>query len=268
MVYIKKIKNKIRKYFISSHIFPENKELIELFSTFNNAVILGSSESINNLDLTVFNNDFVITMGNFYEHSDIEVINPKVHVFAASHPPLTEKVLRDWWCRCNQILPKNTILLIEKRDAIIAREVFPNRKIFFYSYGGNLPVDLTKKILSPWSVTIVGLQLAIYCRIPKIMLFGVNHDWQCINKYTHFYSHDNPSLEYYLKNEKIQISYENQKQPFPKERLYREYELYQQYESLKKESESLNLKIINGDPFSFFDVFPFDKQNQIIKSRK
>ena len=75
----------------------------------------------------------------------------------------------------------------ERFQLKIAKEIFADRKIFFYSYGGSLPVDLTKKILSPWSVTVVGIQLAIYCKIPKIILLGVNHDWQCIKKYTHFY---------------------------------------------------------------------------------
>lgn len=259
-----KIKNKIRSKFVSQELFPENKLLPELFGSYTQAVLLGSGPSISNLDLTVFKDDFVITMGNFYEHPDIEKINPKIHIFAASHPPITEKVLIDWWTRCHEVLPKQTPLLIEKRDRETAQQVFKGRKLFFYSYGGTLPVDFTKSILSPWSVTLVGLQLAVYCKIPKILLFGINHDWQCIQPYTHFYDHEKPSLEYYVKREGIKISYEEQKQPFPKERLYREYELYQQYESLKKEAELLGLQIANGDPFSHFDVFPFEKRTDLI----
>lgn len=259
------LKNILKKYLVSSVIHKENSGLKKISKTYKKAIILGSGPSINKLDITAFKNDFVITMGNFYEHPNIEIINPKVHIFAASHPPITEKVLRDWWSRCNEILPKKTVLLIENRDKNIAREVFSNREIYFYSYGGQLPVDFTKKITSPWSVTIVALQLAIYCKIPKIYLLGINHDWQCIQKYTHFYDHNLPSLEYFLKREGIKISYEEQKQPFPKERLYREYELYQQYESLNKEAKGKGLQIVNGDPFSNFDVFPFEKQNNIIK---
>jgi len=40
-----------------------------------------------------------------------------------------------------------------------------------------------------------------------------------------------------------------------KERLYREYELYQQYETLKKKAKIENIEIFNGDPNSTFDVF-------------
>lgn len=250
--------------FVSQVVHPENSILTEAFSKYHQAVILGSGPSINNLDLTVFKDDFVITMGNFYEHPDIAVINPKLHIFAASHPPITEKVLVDWWTRCHEILPPQTPILIAAKDKIIAQQTFKGRKLFFYSYGGTLPADFTKKILSPWSVTIIGLQLAVYCKIPKIVLLGINHDWQCIQPYTHFYNHEKPSLEYYLKKEGIKISYEEQKQPFPKERLYREYELYQQYESLKKEAEKLNLQIVNGDPFSHFDVFPFEQRSDLI----
>jgi hypothetical protein len=262
-----KLKNKIKSYFVSQVIHEENKELVDLFKDYKKAIVLGSSPSINKLDITTFKDDFVITMGNFYEHPEIETINPKVHIFAGSHPPITEKVLREWWIRCNDRLPNNTVLLIEKRDKSIAEEVFLNRKIYFYSYGGLLPVNFTKKVMSPWSVTIVALQLAIYCKIPKIYLLGINHDWQCIQKYTHFYDHTLPSLEYYLNKEGIKISYEEQKQPFPKERLYREYELYQQYESLNREAKKINLEVVNGDPLSNFDVFPFEKLNNIIKQK-
>lgn len=262
-----KIKKKLKSYFTSPYIFKENKLFQIKFGNYKQAVILGSGPSISQLDVASFKDDFVITMGNFYEHPEIKTINPKIHIFAASHLPITDVVLRNWWKRCHDVLPKNTPVLVEQRDRKIALDVFKDRDVFFYAYGGKLPVDFTKAVMSPWSVTILGLQLAVYCRIPKITLMGINHDWQCIFPYTHFYDHDEPSLEYYLKKEGIKIAYEEQKQPFPKERLYREYELYQQYESLKKEAQKLQLKIVNGDPFSHFDVFPFEKRTDLVKNQ-
>ena len=144
MSLLTKIKNKIKALIKSDRVFPENIKLIETFSGYKNAIILGSSPSINKLDLKGFCDDFVITMGNFYEHPEINVLNPKVHIFAGSHPPITEKVLTDWWMRCNAILPKTTVLLIEIRDKKIAEKVFIDRQIFYYSYGGKLPIDFTK----------------------------------------------------------------------------------------------------------------------------
>jgi hypothetical protein len=264
MKFLKSIKNIINKALKNDVLFPTNKNIKSFYSAYKNAVILGSSPSINQLDLKGIKDDFVITMGNFYEHPEINQINPKIHIFAASHHPITEKILTNWWLRCNEILPKSTNLLIEIRDKQVAEKVFKDRVIYYYSYGGTLPVDFTKKIMSPWSVTIVGLQLAVYCNIKKITLLGINHDWQCIQPYTHFYDHEKPSLEYFIKKEGIKIGYAEQKQPFPKERLYREYELYQQYEKLKKEATGLGLQIVNGDPFSHFDVFPFEKRTDLI----
>lgn len=262
---LKKIKNKIQSGFTSDILFPENKKLITMFSDYKNAIILGSSPSINQLDLKGFSDDFVITMGNFYEHPEINQINPKVHIFAASHPPITEKVLTDWWMRCHKILPKTTILLIEKRDKKLADRVFIGRQIFYYSYGGNFPIDFTKSIMSPWSVTMVALQLAIYCKNKNISILGIDHDWQNISNYEHFYSHDKPCLEYYLIENEIDFKYPESLKRLPKEKLYKEYELYQQYEKLKKEAEKESLKITNADPFSHFDVFEFDKRNDLIK---
>ncbi len=263
---IAKIKRRLKRLIKNPYkLYAKNTELRQLFSGYKNAVILGSSSSINKIDVTQYSEDMVITVGNFYEHPQIEAIKPKIHVFAASHPPITTEVLKNWWERCNEILPKTTRLLIEKRDKAVAEAVFVDREIYYYSYGGHLPIDFTKPLMSPWSVTIIALQLAIYCKIPTIGLIGINHEWQCINPYTHFYEHDKPSLEYYLHKLDIEISYEKQKHPLPKERLYKEYELYQQYETLKREAEILNLNIFNFDPYSVFDVFDFDKKNKLLK---
>ncbi|MFC0605125.1 hypothetical protein [Winogradskyella pulchriflava] len=236
-------------------LYKKNSELKQTFSKYKQAIIFGSADSINKLDVTQFSKDLVVTVGNFYEHPKIDEIDPKIHIFAASHPPITTQVLQNWWARCNNVLPKSTLLLIEKRDKIVAEQVFTNRKIYYYSYGGSLPADFTKPIMSPWSVTIVALQLMVYCKISRIGLLGVNHEWQCINDYKHFYDHNKPSLEYYLHEAGIEISYEKQKAPLPKDRLYKEYELYQQYEAIKQNAEEINIEIYNADPYSSFDVF-------------
>jgi len=255
MSLLKKIKIKLKSFFLKNP-YSSNAELLERFSSFNKAVVLGSGPTINMLDLTRFSKDtLVISMGNFYEHPEIATINPSIHIFAASHPPITETVLTNWWARCNEILPSSTSVMVEVRDKEIARKIFIEREVLVYSYGGGFPIDFTKKIISPWSVTIVGLQLAIYSKVSEIYLLGINHDWQCIKPYLHFYKHEEPSLEYYLNKEDIVVNYEKQKQPFPKERLYREYELYQQYEALKIYAKKQNQNIYNGDKYSDFDVF-------------
>jgi hypothetical protein len=262
---ISRIKRRVRRIVNQPYkLYSKNVELKSMFANFKQAVVFGSASSINKLDLSVFSKDMVISVGNFFEHPDIKSIEPNIHIFAASHPPITKEVLTEWWTRCNSVLPEGVPLLVEKRDKEVADVVFKGRNVFFYSYGGEVPVDFTKPILSPWSVTIVALQLAIYCKLPKTGIFGVNHDWQCIKPYTHFYSHDKPSLEYYLDKAGIEIAYEKQKQPFPKERLYKEYEMYQQYETLKTEAEKEGLNIFNYDPFSDFDVFDFDKKYELI----
>lgn len=255
MKLLKKIKAKLKSYFLKPPHY-KNAELLKRFSSYKKAVVLGSGPTINELKLTSFDKDtLVISMGNFYEHPEINTINPSIHIFAASHPPITESVLINWWERCNNVLPKNTPVMVEVRDKEIAEKAFVGRELFFYSYGGDYPINFTKNIISPWSVTIVGVQLAIYAKVAEVYLMGINHDWQCIKPYLHFYKHDQPSLEYYLKKEGIVAGYEKQKQPFPKERLYREYELYQQYESLKNYAEKRNQNIYNADKYSDFDVF-------------
>jgi hypothetical protein len=255
MKLLKRIKAKLTSFFTKPP-YLENKQLLERFKYYNRAVVLGSGPTINNLELSNFSLDtLVISMGNFYEHPEIKKINPSIHIFAASHPPITENVLVNWWTRCNEILPLSIPIMVEGKDKTIAERIFTNREVFFYSYGGSFPVDFTKKIMSPWSVTQVGLQLAIYVKIKEVYLLGVNHDWQHLMPYAHFYSHDKPSLEYYLQKENILIEYEDRTKPLPKERLYGAYNQFKTYEMINNFAKTQKVSIYNGDPLSTFDIF-------------
>ena len=57
-------------------------------------------------------------MGNFHEHPDIETIKPHIHIFAASHPPITENVFKKWFLRANKQLPDSTLVLVEHKNSI------------------------------------------------------------------------------------------------------------------------------------------------------
>jgi len=263
MAILKKIKSKIKSLFTKEYRNIENEELLEKYGNRKRCYILGSSTSINDLKLSNLQDGLIISMSNFHEHSDINQINPDIHVFSASHPPLTPSVLENWWSRSNDLLPLRTTVLLEKRDLISANKIFKNRKFYSYSYGGNFPIDFTKNIKSPGSVAQVALQLAIYLNIKEINLIGINHDWQRLKPYRHFYSHDKPSLEYYLYNEGIKIHYEEKKDHLPKEFLYSDYNLYMTYEKFKEYAESKGIQIYNIDPFSTFDVFQKKEEKKI-----
>ncbi|MEN8899018.1 MAG: hypothetical protein ABF251_09955 [Nonlabens sp.] len=161
----------------------------------------------------------------------------------------------NWFVRCNDRLPKTTLVLVESRDRIIAEKAFKERKLHFYSYGGKLPVDFNKPIISPWSVAVVALQLGIFLNIKEIYLLGIDHDWQSLEDYAHFYSHEKESLEYFASKENVHFTYDRNALRSPKSRLYREYELYQQYELLGEYASNLGIKIFNGDRSSGFDVY-------------
>lgn len=259
---LRKYKNylKVIKRFLGLSFKPhkENIALKIKFSNYKECYILGSSPSINkfNLKELLANDVMKITMSNFHEHPDINDINPNVHIFAASHSPITQKVLRKWWGRCESLLPKDTILLVEKGDLLIAKEVFKTRELYAYSYNGQFPIDFTKPIMSARSVAQIAMQLAIYVEIKNVNFLGINHDWRRIEPYSHFYDHSKPSLEYYLKQENIKIHYEElEGRDLPKEFLYSDYELYKSYEKIREYAESKGVNIYNVDTFSSFDVF-------------
>jgi hypothetical protein len=260
MKYFKLIYRKLKSFLISNVVYKENYELIYKFSHYKKCVILGTGPSINNFDLNFSESDLIISVGNFHEHKNIEKIKPHIHVFAASHPPITDDVFKEWWMRCNYKLPKETAVLVEKRNYALAIEVFKNRKIFQYSYGGQFPIDFTRKIKSPDSVSQIAMQLAIYLKISKIYFFGIDLHWQMLEPHRHFYSHDEPSLEYYLGKQDIKVEYEIGEY-LSKNVMYRLFKIYQNYEGINVEAIKNGLNIYNANKYSKFDVFPYESNN-------
>ncbi len=254
---MKKIKNILKKILGYQPNVHRNNDLKLLKNNKTEVLILGSAPSVNKLDFSKINNQFIISSANFHEHKDIDIIKPDIHVFAASHEPITKNVMMNWFKRCHKKLPQSTAILVEERDRLIALKSFQNRKVFFYSYGGKLPVNFNKRIMSPWSVGVVCLQLGVFLNFKKIYLLGIDHDWQFLKPYKHFYSHDKESLEYYGSLDNIVFENEISSGRLPKKRLYTQYELYQQYELLNSYASKRNIIIRNGDENTGFDVFPF-----------
>lgn len=256
---IKTIKSKIKSALGKDVLFPENRDLISMFKAYSKSYILGTSPSINQIDLNKLDSDaLVISMGNFHEHPDIDVINPHIHVFAASHPPITENVFRNWFSRAEEVLPNNTIVLVENRDFALAKSIFTSRQVYAYAYGGEFPIDFTKKIKSPLSVSQVAMQLAVYVKSKKVFFLGIDLHWQLLDPYHHFYAHDQPSLEYYLKQDGISISY-GEKRDLSKNTLYYVYKVYKSYEDINNYALISGSNIVNGNLDSKFDVFPYEK---------
>ncbi|WP_422105130.1 hypothetical protein [Winogradskyella sp.] len=253
---IKAIKSRIKVLLNKDVLFPENEKLKEIFDPYNKAYILGSAPSINKIDFNKLDKEAVmISMGNFHEHPDIETINPQVHIFAASHPPITEKVLKKWFARAEERLPPRTVVLVEEKDYEVAKSIFKSRKLYRYAYGGDFPIDFTKKIISPTTVAMVAIQLGYYIGLEELNLLGIDHDWQNTGGYFHFYDHNKPSLELYLKQDGLIDEAPAFTRRQPKERLYRFYYTYKLYESLQIKEKNRKFEIYNADPYSGFDAF-------------
>ena len=260
MKFLKLIYRKFKSYLSSDILYKENVELRKNFENYSKCIILGSGPSINRFDLEFSENDLIISVGNFHEHKNIETIKPHIHIFAASHPPISEEILKMWWTRCDEKLPVETVILVEKRNYSTALEVFKKRRVYQYSYGGNYPIDFTKKIKSPDSVSQVAMQLAIYFQISKIYFLGIDLHWQMLVPHRHFYSHDEPSLEYYLSAKGIKVEYEIGEN-LSKNVLYRLFKIYQNYEDLNNEAIENGLNIYNGNKNSKFDIFQYESYN-------
>lgn len=235
----------------------ENINLNDLVKGKVKAILFGSAPSINKIDIVKFDDTyFKVSMGNFHEHKDIAELNPNIHVFARSHPPITFEVLKQWFERAHHRLPRETAILLSEKDFKNHSKIFKNRRVFTYQYGGKRPIDFTQAILSPWSVAQIALQLAIYMRIATIEFIGIDHDWQNITEYKHFYSHNEPSLELFLSQIGVEVAYPKSGARLGKEKLYQNNKLFSIYEVIKEEASKLGINIYNSDPYSLFDVYP------------
>ena len=104
------VKNTLKRFLVKAQpIQEEVKEqdivnpLLEKNKVLNNSVgdnktcyILACGPSINEMDLSVLKGKDCISVSNFFVHPLYQEIQPKYHVFAPTHEPITEEQYNSW----------------------------------------------------------------------------------------------------------------------------------------------------------------------------
>lgn len=144
------------------------------------AWILATGPSIKGMDLSSLKNEDCFSVSNFYLHSQLAVINPRAHFFAAYHLPLERSNFILWLKNADEALPKESAVFLALSDkAMIERfGIFKGREIFYLAMGSRKFKNINCQKLVPGIQT--GPQMIInvlmYAGYKEIYLLGCDHN--------------------------------------------------------------------------------------------
>jgi hypothetical protein len=265
-----KIKNLIKHFFkIKDSILKEieTKEIVdpilETNQGLNNSVgdnktcyILACGPSINEMDLSKLIGRDCISVSNFFVHPLYKKIQPKYHVFAPTHDPITEEQYNTWIADFQVRTPFEIMVFMSIVDKSMTDKVNKVSKIkrYYYELSNKMPdlfekIELDKPMPSIQTVVHIAIYIAISLGYKEIRLLGVDHNWILSHgKSTHFYEENESEL-----NNKGYVEYNNDMDW--ELQLQSNLNLWKVYKSINKFIKS-DIKIINNTENSLLDVFP------------
>ena len=249
--------NKIRYRFgigKFSNLLSKNIALENSASDVKRCFILATGPSIKTQDLSRLQNEFCISVSNFFVHQMFSLIQPRYHVFAGTHYPITEEQVTSWWKDAEKHMegsPKTEVLLFANDKKVVeSNGLFPGRGIYYYDIGGKYPVDFKRLIPDVQTVVHIAIYLAIYIGIQEIYLLGVDHSWLLhFGKSMHFYDEKQHAFTRAHYNEWSEIKDIG-------EDFRSHVRLWDIYRSIRTETSKNGIRIVNASPGSLLDIFP------------
>lgn len=249
LIFLKEIlfQNELKK--ISSNIsYSKTKES-------SSCCIVATGPSIKDIDLESQKNSDFFTVSNAFLHEKIEAINPKIHFFAPYHAPLIFEEYIDWLRKADSILPKQTKICLSTRsyDHVKDHNIFSCREIIFVNFQKSLitrNLHLNKPIMSPQSIPIMALQVALALKYKKISLAGCDH-----NSLKYF----GESVEHFYTKSSELRSNSSDGDLWGRgleSHLKFNLNLIKQYKMLKNLANKNHVTIVNLSKNSFIDIFP------------
>ncbi len=238
-------------------ILQSNKELNNSVGNNKTCYILACGPSINEMELSTLIGKDCISVSNFFVHPLYQQIQPKYHVFAPTHEPITEEQYNSWIKDFQDKTSFKTTMLLSAYNKTITDKVAVDSEInrLFYELTDVMPelfneISLDKPLPRTQTVVHIAIYIAIALGYKEINLLGVDHDWLLhYGESKHFYNEEESKL-----TEKGYISQkpEDDLEDYFKIHLI----LWQIYKSIKTLSYNRNFKIFNLNKKSFLDVFP------------
>jgi len=226
--------------------------------------ILATGPSIRTQDLSALQNEFCISVSNFFVHPLFQQLQPEFHIFAGCHPPITEDTMAGWWKDATQFMEGNarTKVFIHAADKALKDkyQVFEGRQVYYYCNGGAYPVDFTLPIPGIQTVVHIAIYLAMYLGIKEIYLLGCDHSWlQHFGKSMHFYEEKQHA---FVRNNYSEWS--STKDMGDEFKAYAN--LWDVYRAIRTDAAATGTRIYNATPGSMLDIFPPKDFSQIVNT--
>lgn len=236
----------------------ENESFRNKYKDVKRCFILATGPSIKNDNLKLLENEFCISVSNFFVHENYSSIQPKFHIFAPTHPPITTEQFSNWIKDAEAHNHSETTFVVADSDRTIVESTLLNSEKLFYLSNGNFPVDFCKKIPPINTVVQIAIYLAMYFGIKDIYLLGVDHSHILhygISK--HFYDESKHKLVQDNYNEWFNEDIGHQFQCY--------VDLWDCYREIRTYSEKNNYRIINLSKESLLDIFEKDTLENTLK---
>ena len=236
-----------------THLLNLNKELKDAASDVRRCFILATGPSIKTQDLSGLKDEFCISVSNFFVHPLFRDLQPRYHIFAGAHPPITKEQIVNWWKDANvHIKGTETNILLHANDKKVRDEfsLFDDQQVWYYLEGGKFPVNFAKQIPPFQTVVHIALYLALYLGIKEIYLLGVDHSWLLhYGESMHFYQEEQHALHRANYREWSEVK-----------DIGDEFEthtvLWKIYRNIRAEAKKKGASIFNATPGSLLDIFP------------
>jgi hypothetical protein len=232
------------EYLKIKEVLACNRILKNIFK--NEAVyIIGNGPSLNNFELQSIHGQCVITMNHFELHPHKDKFKIVAHCIGE---PYNSETWEDPMLMINGVeadtywVNADALTFFSKKNIKNIHYYLPGVRSTAEILNG---MDLTRVALQYQSTSQMAINIALYFGFKKIYLLGLDHDWLVTRGYSpHFYddTEDIPkiNMSMWTYTEMIKIS----------------LNLFETYAKIKKNSETVNAKIINLSSPSYLDVFP------------
>lgn len=232
--------------------------------------ILATGPSLTKIDIRLLKDEYCIGVSNFYLHPQYAIIKPKYYCIAPFHFPLTENFWFEWMKEIDKRTDDMTNYFFSVNDFFrcTQKNLFVNRELFFLDFSGSSInnsnkkiIDLQKPLLSPQSVPIMALMVAIYMGFSKIYLIGVDHDHLLhYGKSMHFYNESETVASNLSVDEWSNLNLEKE--------FKNHVILWEQYRKIKEIAEKQGNQIFNATEGGLLDVFTRVKLSDVLLEEK
>lgn len=164
----------------------------------NRLFVIGSGNSVKNLDLSKLKNENVIVLNNGCDLPQYDTVMSgsglKIHLIAPIHPPQTTEEWVAWFSKLEAKIPQevqiyvglnsykqNACNVIKEHTLFEKHQIkyyFAERSLFdTYPFKSNYSMDFSLSLESGKAASIYAMMLAEFMKVKMVYLLGLDHDY-------------------------------------------------------------------------------------------